>query len=352
MIPILSIIVPVYNAAPYLPETIAAIAAQTRGDFEAILVDDGSTDESPRIADEAAERDTRFRVIHKANAGVSTARNTGIAAARGKYLAFVDSDDLIDPTFAEQTVGAAERSDADLVICGFVRFRGDWEQPCSPCREPERVLRNTKELVALFSETKTNLLGVSVWCKLYRADVIKAHVIRFDPSISYEEDCCFNVAYYRHVKKTVFLRDCLYRWRQQDASLSKGYRKDTFRFLVNGLHRRKMLLEQFGMGDRLKKADAIFLLVIKNTCVKIIRSNIRRSEKIAEFGVLMGFDDVKRIADLFKETKGGLNRRILRAIRTGKPGRLYLVMRAWTVADRLEAWRNRIKRKCKRKNRQ
>ena len=210
------------------------------------------------------------------------------------------------------------------------------------------MLKSTKELAALFTETRTNLLGVSVWCKLYRRDVIKAHVIRFDPSISYEEDCCFNVAYYRHVKKTVFLKDCLYRWRQQDVSLSKGYRKDTFRFLVNGLHQRKALLNWYGLGNRLKDADTIFLLVIKNTSVKIIRSNMSRAEKIEEFGVLMGFSDVQRIAEAFKKTKGGLNRRILWAIRTKKPRNLYLVMRAWTVADRLEAWRNRIKRKLKR----
>ncbi len=347
-VPILSIIVPVYNAAPYLSETAASIAAQTRGDLEAIFVDDGSTDDSPKILDALAANDARFRVVHKANGGVSTARNAGIAAARGRYLAFVDSDDSIDPAFAERMVGAAEQSDADLALCGFVRFRKGWEQKCAPTTDAVRVLNDTRELVALYTEAKTNLLGVSVWCKLYRRDIVKEHCIRFDPSISYEEDCCFNVAYFRYVKKAVFLGDCLYRYRLQEESLSKGYRKDTFRFLVNGLHRRKMLLERFGMGDKLKKADAIFLLVIKNTSVKIIRSNLSRAEKLEEFGVLMGFDDVRRIAEAFKKTKGGLNRRILRAIRTKKPRNLYLVMRAWTVADRLEALRNRIRRKIKR----
>lgn len=333
--PILSIIVPVYNAAADLAACIAAIEAQTRADFEAIFVDDGSTDASAQILDAAAARDLRLNVIHRENGGVSRARNAGIEAAKGVYLAFVDSDDLIAPTFAERMVCAAQTHGADLVICGFARFRGDWEQPSVFFPEPERVLHSVEELLTAYTEPKTNLFGVSVWAKLYRAEIIRAHGIRFDPAISYEEDCCFNTDYFPHVKTTAVLKDCLYRWRQQDASLSKGYRKGTFRFLVNGLHRRKDLMERYGLGDRLKKADAIFVLVIKNTCMKIIRSGLSLREKLQAFETLMGFADVRRIALAFRETGNRQNRRILRAIRTGKPGVLYLTMRAQSLADRL-----------------
>lgn len=340
--PILSFIVPVYNAATYLPSCIKAIAAQTRSDFEAIFTDDGSTDESPRILDEAARNDPRITVIRQPNGGVSTARNAGIAAARGKYLAFVDADDLIKATFAEQMLDAGETTGADLVLCGFERFRKDFQQFCSPTREPVQVLETLNELLTLYTEARTNLLGVAVWGKLYRADIVKEHVIRFDPTISYEEDCCFNTAYFRHVKRTALVGACLYRYRLQEESLSKGYRKDTFRFLVNGLHRRKTLLEASGMGDQLRKLDAIFVLVIKNTGFKIVRANLSRAEKLQEFGALMQFPVVQRIAESFKETKNRKHRRMLRAIRTKKPKNLYRVMRMQSAADRLAAQRNRI----------
>ena len=98
----ISVIVPVYKVEKYLNECIDSILAQTFTDFEVILVDDGSPDGCPALCDAAAEKDSRVRVIHKANGGVSTARNAGLAAARGNWVGFVDSDDVIDKTYLEK----------------------------------------------------------------------------------------------------------------------------------------------------------------------------------------------------------------------------------------------------------
>ena len=116
--PEISIIVPVYQVEKYLNECIDSILAQTFTDFELILVDDGSPDGCPALCDAAALRDDRVRVIHKINGGVSTARNSGLAAAQGNWIAFVDSDDRVLPQFLEKLYSAALEKNTDIAMCG------------------------------------------------------------------------------------------------------------------------------------------------------------------------------------------------------------------------------------------
>ena len=114
--PEISIIVPVYKVEKYLNECIDSILAQTFTDFELILVDDGSPDNCPALCDAAAEKDSRVRVIHKINGGVSTARNAGLAAAQGNWIGFVDPDDFVDKTYYEKMLRAA-CSSANIWSC-------------------------------------------------------------------------------------------------------------------------------------------------------------------------------------------------------------------------------------------
>src|SRR5689334_608108 len=108
--PRLSVVVPVYNVERYLDECLASLAAQSVGDFEAILIDDGSTDSGPAIARAWAERDPRFRVVTQANAGLGAARNAGIELARGEFLAFLDSDDKVPPDGYARMLASLERT--------------------------------------------------------------------------------------------------------------------------------------------------------------------------------------------------------------------------------------------------
>ena len=116
-----SIIVPVYNVEKYLPRCVASLRAQTLADIEIILVDDGSPDGCPQMCDRFAAEDARIRVVHKANGGVSDARNAGIAAARGKYLAFVDSDDFAEPEMFGTMLETAVSHDCDVVMCDCMK---------------------------------------------------------------------------------------------------------------------------------------------------------------------------------------------------------------------------------------
>ena len=117
----LSIIMPVYNTGSYLDVTVNSVLAQTYRDFELIMVDDGSTDDSGKLCDALALKDHRIRVIHKKNGGVASARNAGLGAASGEYIGWVDSDDLVSPVMFQVMMDMAEKYEADIVQCSHVR---------------------------------------------------------------------------------------------------------------------------------------------------------------------------------------------------------------------------------------
>ena len=114
-----SIIVPVYKVEPYLERCVKSILAQSYTDWELILVDDGSPDHCPEMCDTYATEDKRIKVIHKANAGLGMARNTGLDAATGDYIFFFDSDDYVAPTIAEKCIASALENESDAVIFGY-----------------------------------------------------------------------------------------------------------------------------------------------------------------------------------------------------------------------------------------
>jgi len=116
---LISIIIPVYNVEDYLARCLESILFQSFKDFEVLLIDDGSTDGSGKICDAYAQNDTRIRVIHKVNGGVSSARNVGLNNANGQYISFVDSDDFVHPCFLEFLYNSIKSSKADISICDY-----------------------------------------------------------------------------------------------------------------------------------------------------------------------------------------------------------------------------------------
>lgn len=120
--PLVSVIIPVYNLEDYVGRAIESLRAQTFGDFEAVIVDDGSTDDSAEAISEAAGDDLRFVTVHKSNEGVSAARRTGLERARGRYVCFLDGDDWWEPDFLERMTSAAAGGECDIVCCeGYIR---------------------------------------------------------------------------------------------------------------------------------------------------------------------------------------------------------------------------------------
>ncbi len=210
----ISIIIPVYNTAPWLKRCLDSVAAQRALGWECVLVDDGSTDGSGAMCDRRAGVDGRFRVIHTANRGVSAARNSGIEHARGEYLAFVDSDDAIDPDYLSTLLRAMEGSGAGLAVCGLVRVGRGGEQIVEPTTGV--LTLDAAGAEGLIELNRTHLL-YPPYSKLYRAGIVSRHAVRFPQGVHYGEDLVFNFRYLEHVRTIATVQAHGYRYRVDPA---------------------------------------------------------------------------------------------------------------------------------------
>lgn len=188
-----SIIVPIYNTAKFLPVCLNSILHQTYENLEIVLIDDGSTDESSKIVDTYAKKDSRVKVVHQKNAGQSAARNRGLKLATGKYISFIDSDDEIKPTFIESLLSDFSETTA-LSMCGFHYKRLRAQTVNDVYINPLRSKRQNESFKAyiLYLLTVDGRLYSSV-NKLYRADIAKT--IQFDETINFAEDTKFVLDY-------------------------------------------------------------------------------------------------------------------------------------------------------------
>lgn len=218
MRPMVSIIVPVYNAEQYLRRCVDSILNQEYTDFEVFLVNDGSTDSSGDICEEYGNKDTRVNVIQKENTGVSDSRNLALDRARGKYLQFLDSDDWITPDATRLFVRAAEEYGCDMVISDFYRVVGERLSPKGDIEE-EGVLTR-EEFAAHMMENPADFYYGVLWNKLYRRDIVEEHKLRMDTDISWCEDFMFNLEYIRYAKVFYALHAPIYYYVKRKGSLA------------------------------------------------------------------------------------------------------------------------------------
>lgn len=167
--PIISVIVPIYNVQEFLPGCLESIISQTFKDIEIICVDDGSTDESGTIAESYTDKDSRIKVIHQENKGLSGARNTGMRVARGEYIAFCDSDDYYHPAFLERLYVAIKQTEADVASCRHIATGEKYSGYFSGLKEAQVELIKNPDTVFLTSNKI--LTGVNI--KLYKREAIK-----------------------------------------------------------------------------------------------------------------------------------------------------------------------------------
>lgn len=196
----ISVIVPVYNSAAYLENCIDSILCQTYGDLEIICVNDGSTDDSLKLLQELALRDSRVRVLSQDNMGVASARNAGLEIARGEYIAFVDSDDELQPDMYELLVGLAGEHSSDITHCGYRKIYLNGKSK-DVCGTGDLLIQTADEAICCLLVGERFVSGL--WNKLYRAEVVTD--LRFDPRLKINEDTLFNVQAFYRAKKTVFI---------------------------------------------------------------------------------------------------------------------------------------------------
>ena len=213
---LISVIIPVYKVEEYLCRCVDSVLAQTYGNLEIILVDDGSPDGCPAMCDAYAGQDARIRVIHQENAGLSGARNAGIDAARGQWLAFVDSDDYLAPDFLERLLEACERTGSDLSVCRWEYVRGE--------KIPEHGTGETR--VYTGREMLANLYlpdgayFVVAWNKLYRRELFEE--IRY-PLGRIHEDEATTYRIYDKVRQAAYVDRSLYGYFVTPVSITRGF---------------------------------------------------------------------------------------------------------------------------------
>lgn len=213
--PLLSIIVPVYDVERYLPKCIDSILAQTFTDFELILVEDGSPDDCPALCDAAAAKDTRIRVIHQKNGGLSAARNAGLDAARGEWIGFVDSDDYIAPEMYEALYHAVQSTGADLALCDYAEV-DETGAPCPPMHISlaEQVFTGQELL-----KNATDTMIQPAWNKLYRRAIFAQ--LRY-PEGKLNEDLFLIPEVCLQIQKAVVVPKALYYYVQRGGSIMSG----------------------------------------------------------------------------------------------------------------------------------
>lgn len=215
--PEVSIIVPVYNAEKALQRCVDSILEQEYADFEVLLIDDGSQDASGRICDEYAAADSRVRVIHKVNTGVSDTRNTALDLARGTYLQFLDSDDWITSDATKLLVRTAQQNDCDLVIADFYRVVGERVSRKGDIEE-DGVLSREAFAEHMMEKPADFYYGV-LWNKLYRREIVEKYGIRMDADVRWCEDFLFNLEYILHCERFVALQVPVYYYVKTEGSL-------------------------------------------------------------------------------------------------------------------------------------
>lgn len=218
MLPLISVIVPVYKVEEYLDRCVQSILEQTYANLEIILVDDGSPDNCPAMCDAWAQKDSRIRVIHKKNGGLSDARNVGMAAATGEYISFIDSDDWIAPEMMERLVEALERDDSDVAACAVEMAWEDGRPNEALTVRKDRTLDRNEAQRALLHET---LLKQPVWYKLYRRETIKD--IPFEVG-KYHEDVYWSYQAIGNARRVSLIDYVGYYYYQRSGSImGEGY---------------------------------------------------------------------------------------------------------------------------------
>lgn len=244
---LVSIVVPVYNAHKYLYRCVKSITDQTYKNLEIILVDDGSHDNSPKLCDKWAEKDSRIKAVHQKNMGAGIARNTGLNNATGEYILFVDSDDYLSETAVDECVSNAKEHNSDAVIFAQTIFHDDKSDRVikltAPKEEFEREAVRNELLPKMFTYGMD--IGISVWAKMFKLNIIAENNIRFlSEREYYSEDALFVLEYFSKINKATVINKNMYFYYSNDNSLSKTYQEDREKKLNNFLQQALKITER------------------------------------------------------------------------------------------------------------
>lgn len=297
-----SVIVPVYNAEKYLRACVDSILAQTVTELECILVDDGSTDASPAICDEYAARDSRVKVIHKPNGRASSARNAGIRAARGEYIAFVDSDDWIAPDMYEKMLEPG----ADVCLCDYIRFTEGTEHPFTQPNvsggfyNKEQMRRDIYPHLVM--DGLEYPITISNWALLIRRSVIRENGLWYREDIHVSEDAPFGSEVLYCADSFAYLKGMhLYHYRITQGSVSKTYKPwwwDSYLKISEETEAFFSKCTDYDFTQQLK--SNMFYLARAAIYYYLYDESLSRAEQNEKIRAVMNHPRVKRMMDGFE----------------------------------------------------
>lgn len=312
-----SIVVPIYNVEKYLVRCMDSLRNQTIKDIEIIMVDDGSPDRCPQMCDEYAKSDGRIKVIHKKNAGLGYARNSGFEVATGEYVAFVDSDDFVDVRMYETLYHIAAEKKCDVVFCGFVKeFAQGVFQSVSECSEYIEYKKNEiRQLIPDFiasspyekSEYKHDM---SVWHSIYRRDIILKNNIKFISERDYaSEDIPFQIDFLSHCEKVGFIPDLLYTYCYNNGSLTKRVSIEKFEKIKALYHLLKDKSKDYDSNGL--RAQRLFIGYVRAMIRTEMRAVVASKEKHNFIKRLLADDIWKEIKQTYKLEYLPMHQRII-----------------------------------------
>lgn len=230
----ISIIVPVYNSQKYLESCLESLIKQTYDNYEVILVNDGSTDQSLDICKLFEEKSEKVKIINQQNSGVSCARNKGLEQATGKYVMFVDADDWIDQEMLYQLAIQVMQTEADFVMCNLIREYSTKSEPILSGFKSSTILEHheieEQLILGLIEKKEGDLQHILApfrgpVAKLYDLELIRKHQLKFDDQLIIGEDFLFNLQYLKYCKKALILEDFYYHYRANESSITRRYKE-------------------------------------------------------------------------------------------------------------------------------
>ena len=291
-----SVIIPVYNTENYLNACVDSILQQAAVSLEIILVDDGSTDASPKICDNYAQKYENVHAVHIQNSGPATAKNEGLKLAQGNYIALTDSDDKMEPLMLHKMVSAGYEYDADIVCCNYKQIDEQGNISHLTSTHQQYVLNHEEGLIRLLSKDK---IYSQCWTKLYRRQMLTDNHIENNPGLRTDEDFIFNIRAFVHAKTTVIIDEPLYEYTHRESSLAHAYfKKHINQYIDNRIQRVKVTQDAVkNESDDIKHWSIVHIIMYHNELLG----------KVAFFPEYYSDKRVKEIIRFIKHNKTILN---------------------------------------------
>lgn len=268
--PLVSVVLPIYKVEAYLHRSVSSVTNQTYSNLEILLIDDGSPDSCPQMCDALAATDSRIRVIHKENAGLGMARNTGIENATGTYICFLDSDDYIAADTVEKCVNVLKETGADVVQYGYHNVNSADQVIRTNIPRPKKLLYSGAEVQSHFLPDLMyddpcadcqNHLWMSMCGAMFRLEIMQKNNWRLVSERQIIAEDVFSLTkFYAYVDKVAILQEAFYYYCENGASLTRTYRPDRFKGIKHFYEENLLQMQTLGYGDAMKERLAMVTL--------------------------------------------------------------------------------------------